>query len=83
VPEPSTFEVELAIEKLKSRLSPVLIKSQQNLFRQRGRTISYEIHKLIISIWNEEGLPEEWKGSIIIPIYKKGDRTDCVNYRGI
>ena len=30
VPEPSTFEVELAIEKLKSHKSPVLIKSQQN-----------------------------------------------------
>jgi len=36
------------------------------------RTICSEIHKLIISIWNKEELPEEWKESIIIPIYKKG-----------
>ena len=41
------------------------------------------IHKLIISIWNKEELPEEWKGSIIVPIHKKGDKTDCNNYRGI
>ena len=48
-----------------------------------GRTIRCAIHKLIISIWNKEELPEEWKESIIVPIHKKGDKTDCNNYRGI
>ena len=38
---------------------------------------------LFISIWNKEELPEEWKESIIVPIHKKGDKTDCNNYRGI
>jgi len=28
-------------------------------------------------------LPEEWKESIIVSVYKKGDKTDCTNYRGI
>ena len=37
----------------------------------------------IISIWNKEELPEEWKESIIVPFYKKGDETDCSSYRGI
>jgi hypothetical protein len=34
------------------------------------------------SVWNKEELPEEWK-SIMVPIYKMGDKTNCSNYRGI
>jgi len=53
------------------------------MFKAGGRTICYEIHKLIISIWNKGELPEEWKESIIVPLYKNGDKTDSSNYRGI
>jgi hypothetical protein len=28
-------------------------------------------------------LPQQWKESIIVPIYEKGDKTNCNNYRGI
>jgi hypothetical protein len=33
-------------------------------------------------IWNKEELPHQWKESIV-PIHKKGEKTDCSNYRGI
>ena len=35
------------------------------------------------SICNNEELPEEWRESISVPIYRKGDKTDFSNYRGI
>jgi len=50
VPEPSTFEVELAVEKLKSHKSPGIDQIPVELINARDRTILYEIHKLIISI---------------------------------
>jgi hypothetical protein len=28
-------------------------------------------------------LPQQWKESIIVPIYKKGYKTDCNNHRGV
>jgi hypothetical protein len=42
-----------------------------------------EIHILINSIWNMEKFQKKWKESIMVPIYKKGNKTDHSNYRGI
>jgi hypothetical protein len=43
----------------------------------------YLVSKFIQLIWNKEELPHQWKESILVPIHKKGDKTDCSNYRGI
>ena len=83
VPEPSAFEVDLAIEKLKCHKSPGIDQIPAELIKAGGRTICYKIPTLIISIRNKEELPEEWKESIILPIYKKGDKTDYSNCRSI
>jgi hypothetical protein len=77
------LEVELAIEKLKSHKSPGIDQIPAELIKAGNRTIRCSIHKLIIAIWNKEELPEKWKESIIVPIDKKEDKTDCINYRGI
>ena len=76
------MEVELAIEKLKSHKSPGIDQIPAELIKAGGKTIRCEVHKLNIAIWNKEELPGEWNESIIVPIHKKGDKTDCNNYRG-
>jgi hypothetical protein len=80
VPEPSAFKFEMDIEKLKRHKSPDTDQVPAELIKGGGRIIRSEIHKLLISIWNKEELPEEWKESVIVPINKKGDKTDCSNY---
>jgi hypothetical protein len=83
VPEPTAFEVEMAIEKLKRHRSPGIVYIPAELITTGGNTICCEIHKLINYIWNKEELPDQCKESIIVPVYKKGDKTDCSNYRGV
>jgi len=77
LPEPSAFEFELPIEKLQSHNSKRSYQIPAELIKVGGRTIWYEIHKLT-SAWNKEDLSEEWKESIIVPIYKKGDKQIVV-----
>jgi hypothetical protein len=80
VPEPSLVEVKIAIGKLKSSKSPGTDNIPAELIKAVGETLYSEIHRLICSIWNKEELPQQWKKSVLILIYKKGDKTDCNTY---
>jgi hypothetical protein len=75
VPDRSTFEVEIAIAQLKRYKSPGSDQILAELI-QAGGEIWSEIHKLIDSIWSEEELPDQWKESSIVPIHKKGNKTN-------
>ena len=74
MPEPSAFECEMAIEKLKSHKSPGIDQIPAETIKAGSRTFRSEIHKFINSIWNEKEFPVEWKESIIVPIYRKGEK---------
>jgi len=69
VPEPSAFEVEMAIEYLKRHVSPGTDQVPEETITAGRSSTRSEIHKLINSIWNEEELSEEWKESIILRAY--------------
>jgi hypothetical protein len=80
VPEPSISEVEAAIGKLKRYKSPGADHIPAELIEAGGETLHSEIHKLIKLISNKEELLHQWKGSTVIPIHKKGDKTERSNY---
>jgi hypothetical protein len=83
VPEPSAFEVEMAIDKLTRHKSPGIDQLPAEIIKAGGRKYARnrsEIHKPINSIWKKGKLPEDWTGTSIVPAYKKGDQRDCSNY---
>ena len=47
-----------------------------------GQTVDI-LHPLFEKIWTEEKFPEDWKEGHLIKLPKKGDLTNCNNYRGI
>jgi hypothetical protein len=79
VPGPS-LEVEVTIAKLGKYKSPGSDAIASELIQAGGEILLSANHKLINSIWNKEVLSDQQKESIIIPVHKKGDKTDCNNY---
>jgi hypothetical protein len=53
------------------------------LIKNGGSTLKQRLYSLILLIWIKEELPKDWTERIICPIYKKGDCTECSNYRPI
>jgi hypothetical protein len=80
VSKPSLVEVEVALGKLGSYKSPGTGQILAKLIKAGGGTLPSEIHKLTYSILNKEEFPQQWKESVIVPIQKKGDMSDCNNY---
>lgn len=83
IEEPSKEEVEEAIKDLKNNKAAGEDMVVSEMLKGGGKICSERLHKIILKVWKEEKMPEEWLESIIVPIYKKGDKGECSNYRGI
>ena len=83
VPPPTRDEVNAAIQRLKNNKSAGTDGIPAELLKTAGEGFNREFHQLLLNIWISEEMPKEWNHSIICPIHKKGDKSDCKNYRGI
>ena len=50
---------------------------------QQDRTILLEFHRPTTLIWREGKVPHQRKDAVITVLHKKGDKTECGNYRSI
>jgi hypothetical protein len=53
------------------------------LLQAGGEQLARQMHELCNKAWEEGTIPDEWGKSILVPIPKKGDLSDCSNYRTI
>ncbi|MEW8146389.1 MAG: hypothetical protein AB2788_11585, partial [Candidatus Thiodiazotropha endolucinida] len=81
--EISLFEIQKAVKQLKNGASggPDLFLNE--FFKNGSDTLLKYIHTLFNKLFEIGYFPDKWSDGFIVPIYKKGDKNEPVNYRGI
>jgi hypothetical protein len=74
------YRLRLKLYKINRLRSPGIDQIPLELIKAGFRTICCQIHKLINSI---QELPEEWKESVMVLMYRKSYTTGCNNYRSV
>ena len=77
-------EVREAMSGMKSDKAPGVSEVSIDMLRAGGEECLIWILDLLKAVWDKEQIPEDWRKSLIVPIFKKkGGILDCRNYRGI
>ena len=80
-PAEGTYEEMIeVISKMKNGKAPGIDNITVDLITNGGTELLQRIFDLLLQIWDQERMPEEWEIEIICPIFKKGDCRECSNY---
>ena len=72
------------LKKMKRHKAPKLSGLVAEMIQTTGNIGTQWILDLCNGIVKEVSIPEDWKSSVVLPIYKgKGDPMECGSYRGI
>jgi hypothetical protein len=74
IPQPSSFQVEIAAEKLVIYTSQGTDQITAEVIQAGDGALCSKMHDLTNAIWNKEEFHQQWKEYNSIPIYKKGDK---------
>ena len=79
----SKAEIRRALKKMKSGKAAGIDNIPPEAWKA-GEEVSVDaIHELFIRIWDEETIPHDWKKGLLVKLPKKGDTSQCKNWRGI
>ena len=83
VEAPTTDEISEVIRKLKNGKAAGEDGIPAEFFKCAPDIMAAWLHRIISQIWTSEKVPEDWSDSLLLPVFKKGDKKVCSNYRGI
>ncbi len=72
-----------ALRNTKNKKTPGLDNINIELLKYLPAEAKSKLLDLFNNYWTQNIIPTEWKTALVIPIFKKGLRTICENYRGI
>nr|XP_061823852.1 uncharacterized protein LOC133611023 [Nerophis lumbriciformis] len=82
--EPPTLdELQDAIGKMRNNKAAGPDGIPAEVLKKGGPDLTKHIHALLLKIWEEEEISAQLRDALIVSIFKKGDKADCGNYRGI
>ena len=76
-------EVRRNVGRLKKRKAPGICGIVPEMLKAGDEVMVEWMAKLFNLVWREGVVPGDWKKAVITPIFKKGSRLDCANYKGI
>lgn len=76
-------EIETALKKLACHKAGTGDGLVNELLKYGGRALVDMFHRLVTVLWATESVPQQWRSGDIVNIFKKGDKADPGNYRGI
>ncbi|KAK3780057.1 hypothetical protein RRG08_061825 [Elysia crispata] len=80
---PTLEEIENAVSLLNSKKAAGPDYIPPEALKADSKVSSTILHGLFEKIWTEEKYPNDWKEGHLVKIPKKGDLSNCNNYRGI
>ena len=65
------------------RKAPGICGITGEMLKAGGDVVVQWLHRIFCVAWGSGTVPGNWRKAQIVPVHKKGSRTQCKNYRGI